>query len=63
MSAFRRSLYALIGGLLGNFLGAWFCAIYMLPYNTGVSGVFVMFVIVGGLCLIGAYTGYRMGKY
>jgi len=48
---------------LGNFLGAWFYVIYVRPFNTGVSGVFVMLVIVGGLCLIGAYTGYRRGKY
>lgn len=62
MSSFRKYLYALIGGLLGNFIGAWFCAIYIRPYNTEVSGVFSMLVIVGGLLLIGAYTGYNLGN-
>ena len=47
---------------MGIFLGAWFCAIYVRPYNIEVSGVFIMLVVVGGLCLIGAYTGYRIAK-
>ena len=45
MGSLKRSLYALIGGLMDIFLGAWFCAIYVRPYNIDVSGVFIMLVL------------------